>query len=170
VAPVATNHLPTNATSNLICDATSSMPLWNGNTELSADHSSTVVVHELPSYPTINHSAVSDVEMTSTIGPQASTGAIRSQAGRGKWRQGISTSPYDTATGPSRAVDNIQFHTSPEADRHRQRTQPRIYSKRSKKVKWSCFGCRLSKKSVCVFFGSVSSNLLLTYSIVRTSC
>jgi len=169
VVPVATSPLSTNATSNLICDATSSMPSWNANTESSADNSFTVVAHELPSYPMINHLAASDVEMTGTTGPQAFTGAIRRQAKRGQWRQSISNSPYDTATRPVRAVDNIQFHTNPEADRHRQKTQPRTYNKRSKKNEWSCFGCRLSKKSVCVSFGNVSSNLSLTHSIVRTS-
>jgi len=170
VAPVATNHLPTNATSNLICDATSSMPLWNGNSEPSADHSFAVVAHEIPSFPTINHSAAIDVEMTGTIDPQAVTRPIRRQARHGKWRQNISTSPYDTATGPSRAVDNIQFHTSPEADRHRQRTQPRTYSKRPNKGDWSCFGCRLSKRKVCVFFSSIGLHLSLTQSKVCTFC
>ena len=172
VAPVATSQLSTNSANDFVYNNTAPppRPLCNEEIDASADLSSAAIVRELPSFPTTNHLTSNNIGMTGTIGPKVPTGVIRGKTTRGKSRQSISTSPYDRNTGSGRAVDNIQFHTSPEADRHRQRTQPRTYSKRSKKVKWSCFGCRLSKKSVCVFFGSVSSYLLLTYSIVRTSC
>jgi len=156
VVPITASKLPMNAANDLVHNTTdsSARPMWDRDIDASADLSSAAVLHELPSFSTINHSTTNNIGTTDTIGPKIPTGAIRGKAKRGKWRQSISASPYDTATGLSRAVDNIQFHTSPEADRHRQRIQPRTYSKRSKKNEWSCFGCRLSKKDVCVFFGS----------------
>ncbi|CAG5142423.1 uncharacterized protein ALTATR162_LOCUS1149 [Alternaria atra] len=152
--PVNSSELPMYTVINPVYDTTapSAGPSWNRDTNIPADRSLSTIMSKFPSFPAVDQSATTYCDAPSTtISPIPSQTMIvpakncERQVTLIKRKSCVSDSASDSRTGPSYALDNIYFHTNPEADRQRKKAQPKR-RKVIKKASWSCFGCRLSKR------------------------
>ncbi|CAI9631317.1 unnamed protein product [Alternaria burnsii] len=132
------------------------VPPWNGNIASRQGHPFVAVSSGLSPglspYPTIEQSATSYVDAVETAAPllhsQTMTvvsGTVGDQLPIAKRKICDFNNVGNDKTVCSRALDNIYFHTNPEADRERQKHQPKR-RRVTTKASWSCFGCRLNKR------------------------
>jgi hypothetical protein len=173
--PVDASELPRYTAINPIYKTTapSAGLSWNRDTNLPADRSLSTILPEFPLFPAVDQSATTYFDAPSTtIAPIPSQTMIvlakncEKRVTLVKRKSCVSDGAGDIRTGSSCALDNIYFHTDPEADRQRKKSQPKR-RKVTKKASWSCFGCRLSKRRVCNLFLSISLNVSLTQCTVR---
>jgi hypothetical protein len=134
---------------------------WNEVINPSAHHSLTTAVFEPPSFPTINHSVATDVDMTGTDSSSLSTRAIGEQVGLPKRRHSSSYRTGDSGTQSGHALENIHFYRNPDAEPHCREPEPKR-RRVTDKAPSSCFGCRLSKRKVCSFSSNLIFNISLT--------
>jgi hypothetical protein len=130
------------------------VPPWNGNIASRQGHSFIAVSPGSSSYPTSEQYATGCADAVETAAPLLHSQTMTVVSGIGgdqlsiakRKTCGSDNAGYDK-TLSSCALDNIYFHTSPEADRERKKGHPKR-RKVTTKASWSCFGCRLSKKKV----------------------
>lgn len=138
------------------CNMTSplTVPPWNGNIASRQGHSFIAVSPGSSSYPTSEQYATGCADAVETAAPLLHSQTMTVVSGIGgdqlsiakRKTCGSDNAGYDK-TLSSCALDNIYFHTSPEADRERKKGHPKR-RKVTTKASWSCFGCRLNKKKV----------------------
>jgi len=147
--PVSASDLTAYPTVNSSYNMTTSCvgPLENGGFNSSAGHSLTMAPSELPSFPTMDHSAMADVGMTGTNNPPLHTGAGGEHVRLAKRKFGVSSSASNSGTQSGCALENIYFYTNPKADRQHSASQPKR-RRVTEKAPSSCFGCRTSKRKV----------------------
>jgi hypothetical protein len=127
---------------------------WNGNIASRQGHPFVAVSPGLSPYSTIEQSATSYIDAVETAAPLLHSQTMTVVSGIGgdqlpiaKRKTSGSNNAGNDKTVSTCALDNIYFHTNPEADRERKRYQPK--SRRvTTKASWSCFGCRLNKRKV----------------------
>ena len=126
------------------------VPRWNGNIASRQGHPFVAVSPGLSPYPTIEQSTAGCADAVDTAVPLLHSQTITTVSGIGgdqlpiaKRKTYSSNDAGNDRTVSSRALDNIYFHTSPEADRERKKHQLKR-RKVTTKASWSCFGCRLS--------------------------
>ncbi|CAN9364322.1 unnamed protein product [Alternaria alternata] len=147
------------------------VPPWNGNIASRQGHPFVAVSPGLSPYSTIEQSATSYIDAVETAAPLLHSQTMTVVSGTGgdqlpiaKRKRCYSNNAGNDKTMSSRALDNIYFHTSPEADREREKSQPKR-RKVTTKASWSCFGCRVNKRKVRK---SMFNRLLLTESLIST--
>jgi hypothetical protein len=148
------------------------VPPWKGNIASRQGHPFVAVSPGLLRYPTIEQSATSYVDAVETAAPLLHSQTMTGVSGIGgdqlpiaKRKTCGSSNASNGKTVFSCALDNIYFHTSPEADRERKKDQPKR-RKVTTKSSWSCFGCRLNKRKVR---RSMFNKLFLNESLIRTA-
>ena len=99
--------------------------------------------------PAISHSDTTNLGASGTLEPQLPVISRRGQVKRGKRKERNSKSATAHQMGPSYSLDNIYFHSNPDADRQRRKFEPRRRQV-TEKASSSCFGCRLNKRKVCI--------------------
>jgi hypothetical protein len=130
------------------------IPPWNGNITSLQGHPFVTVTPGLSPYPTMQQPATGCADAVETAAPllhsQTMTvvsGISGDQPPIAKRKTRGLNNAGNEMTLSSCALDNIYFHTSPEADRERKKDQPK-HRKVTTKASWSCFGCRLNKRKV----------------------
>ncbi|CAN9347343.1 unnamed protein product [Alternaria sp. RS040] len=130
------------------------VPPWNGNIASRQGHPFVAVSPGLSPYPTIEQSTAGCADAVDTAVPLLHSQTITTVSGIGGDQLPIAkrkTCSFNDAgnekTVSSCTLDNIYFHTSPEADRERKKDQLKR-RKVTTKASWSCFGCRLNKRKV----------------------
>jgi hypothetical protein len=130
------------------------VPPWNGNIASRQGHPFVAVSPRSSPYPTIEESATSYVDAVETAAPLLHSQTMTVVSGTGgdqlpiaKRKTCGSNNAGNDKTVSSCALDNIYFHTNPEADRERKKHQPKR-RRVTTKASWSCFGCRLNKRKV----------------------
>jgi hypothetical protein len=144
--------LPRTPPFNMISPLT--IPPRNGNIASRQGHPCVAMSPGLSPYPTIEQSATGCADAVENAAPLLHSQTMTVISGIGGDQLSIAkrktccsnNAGYDK-TASSCALDNIYFHTSPDADRERKKDQPKR-RKVTTKASWSCFGCRLNKRKV----------------------
>ncbi|CAN9382221.1 unnamed protein product [Alternaria alternata] len=130
------------------------IPPWNGNIASRQGHPFVTLTPGLSPCPTMQQSTTCCADAVETAAPLLHSQTMTAVSGIGgdqlpiakRKKCGLDKAGYDK-TVSSCALDNIYFHTSPEADRERKKDQ--LKRRRvTTKASWSCFGCRLNKRKV----------------------
>ncbi|RYN18718.1 hypothetical protein AA0112_g11470 [Alternaria arborescens] len=128
------------------------VPAWNGNIASRQGHPFVAVSPGLSPYPTIEQSATGYADAVETAAPLLYSQPMTVVSGIGgdqlpiaKRKTCGSNNAGNEKIVFSCALDNIYFHTNPEADRERKKHQPKR-RRVTTKASWSCFGCRLNKR------------------------
>lgn len=157
------DHAAYNMTSPL------TVPPWNGNIASRQGHSFVAASPGLSPYSTSEQSATGCADVVETAAPLLRSQTMTVVSGIGgdqlpiaKRKTCGSNNASNDKTVPSCALDNIYFHTNPEADRERKKHQPKR-RKVATKASWSCFGCRINKRKVRK---SMFDKLFLTESLI----
>ena len=148
------------------------VPPWNGNIASRQGHRFVTVTRGLSPYSTMQHCATGCNDPVEIAAPLLHSQTMTAISGIGADQRPIakrktcgSNNAGDDKTVSSRALDNIYFHTSPEADRERKKHQLKR-RKVTTKASWSCFGCRLNKRKVRK---SMFDKLFLAESLISTA-
>jgi hypothetical protein len=168
---VDANDLETHPIGDAAYNMTSPLtsPPWNGNTASRRGHPFVAVTPELLPPSTIEQFATGCADVVETAAPLLHSrtmtvvpGISGDQLPIAKRKTRGSDDAGNEKTVSSCTLDDIYFHTSPEADRERKKDQLKR-RKVTTKASWSCFGCRLNKRKVRK---SMFNKLFLTESLI----